>query len=588
MRQRHSNVQNIFNHDYFLKLAPLVLSGVMLFYGIVPAWAGTRSVKYGGTLVRATTSDPKSFNPLLAKETSTTSVLSLLFEGLTTVDPFTLKVIPSLAESWEVSEDGLTWVFHLRRDVRWSDGVPLTADDVLFTFNDLIFNELIPSSSRDIFMVDNQPFKIEKVDAYTVRFILPFKFAPFLRSLSEDILPKHKLEPALKAGKFNFTWGIDTDPREIVGTGPFRMVQYRPGERIMFEKNPHYWKKSAEGDPLPYLDRVILLIVQSVDTVILKFLEGEVDACGLRGVDYPLLKPKEAQGNFTVYDAGPDFSTNFIAFNQNSRINSETNKPFVNPIKLKWFANLDFRRAVAHAIDKKKMIEIVLNGLGYPQYAAMSPSAGFFYNPDVSKYEYDLNVARQILNDAGFQDRDGDGIREDPDGNKVEFSFITSASDSERLQFAGIIRHDLEKLGLKINFQAVEFNALVAKLTSNYEWESMLLGLTGGVEPHFGKNVWSSDGQLHFWNPGHPKPSSSWEARVDELFKLGVQELDENKRKIFYDEHQLLVSKELPLIYTVLEANLFAVRNKFGNLKPSASGGAFHNLEEIYIKEEYR
>ncbi len=544
--------------------------------------------KYGGQLVLATTSDPKSFNAIIAKETSTTAVTNLIFDGLTTVDVFTLKVKPQLAERWEVSEDGLTWRFYLRKGLRWSDGVPLTAEDVVFTFNDLIYNDAIPSSSRDIFTVDGQIFKVSKIDDQTVEFVLPCKFAPFLRGMSQEILPKHKLQAAVREGKFNFTWGIDTDPKEIVGTGAFRLREYRPGERLVFERNPYYWKRSAEGDALPYLDRLVYLIVQNVDTVILKFLEGEVDTCGLRGADYPLLKPREKKGNFTVYDAGPDFGSNFLAFNQNPGINPKTQKPFVDPKKLSWFTNREFRRAVAHAIDKQKMIEIVQNGLGYPQDSSMSPSAGFFYNPDVEKYDYDLALAREILSKAGFIDRDNDGIVENEAGHPVEFNLYTNASGNERVQIAGIVRHDLEQLGMKVNFVAVEFNALVGKLTSNYDWDAIILGLTGGVEPHFGNNVWSSSGQLHLWNPKQKSPGTDWEKRTDEIFKLGVQELDESKRKVLYDEHQLIVSRELPVIYTILEANLFAVRNKFGNLHPSGYGGALHNIEEIYILPDYK
>ncbi len=543
---------------------------------------------YGGRLVRASTSDPKSFNPIIAKETSTTLVTNLIFEGLTTENAFTLKVEPRLAQSWEVDPQGLRWKFHLRQDVRWSDGVPFTADDVVFTFNELIYNDQIPSSSRDIFTVDGKIFQVSKLDDWTVLFVLPFKFAPFLRSLSQEILPKHKLEKIVKEGKFNFAWGIDTDPKQIVGTGPFVLNRYSPGERIVFKKNPFYWKKSAEGNRLPYLDGIIFLIVQNFDTVILKFLEGEVDYCGFRGMDFPLLKPREKSGNFTIYDAGPDFGSNFIAFNLNPGVNPQTKKPFVDPQKLSWFNNVEFRRAVAHALDKKKMIEIVQNGFGYPQDSSMSPSAGFFYNPHVEVYDYDLSKARDILHNAGFIDRDHDGFVEDKEGHRVEFNLYTNASDNERVQMAGIIRQDLENLGIKVNFVAIEFNALVSKLTSTYEWDMILLGLTGGVEPHFGNNVWQSSGQLHLWNPQQEFPATDWEKGLDDIFAQGVQELDENKRKALYDEFQLIISQQLPVIYTVLEANLFAVRNKFGNVQPSGYGGAFHNIEEIYLKEGYR
>ena len=139
---------------------------------------------------------------------------------------------------------------------------------------------------------------------------------------------------------------------------------------------------------------------------------------------------------------------------------------------------------------------------------------------------------------------------------------------------------------MKVNFQALEFNTIVSKLTSTFDFDAVVLGLTGGIEPHFGKNVWDSNGGLHMWYPHQSQPATDWEKRVDKLFSLGVQELDSNKRKQYYDEFQLIISEQLPLIYTVLSSKLMAVKNKFGNLKPSNYGGVLHNIEELYIKEK--
>jgi len=139
---------------------------------------------------------------------------------------------------------------------------------------------------------------------------------------------------------------------------------------------------------------------------------------------------------------------------------------------------------------------------------------------------------------------------------------------------------------MKVNLLGLEFNSLINKLNATFDWDAVLIGLTGGIEPHFGKSVWDSSGQLHMWYPRQEEPATAWEARVDEVFRLGVQELDENKRKVLYDEWQDIVAQEAPFIYTILGSNMFAVRNKFGNLKPTSYGGAFHNLEEIYIKIE--
>ncbi|OGW97631.1 MAG: hypothetical protein A2Z81_09940 [Omnitrophica WOR_2 bacterium GWA2_45_18] len=565
-----------------------LISFCLFLPSLLPSAEETIPQKYGGQLVISTVSDPKTFNDIMAKETSSTIVTSHIFDGLTTTNAFTTKVEPHLAKSWQVSSDGLVWTFFLREGVRWNDGAPFSADDVVFTFNDLIYNPRIPSSAKDVFTIDGQPFKVEKVDDLTVRFTLPVKFAPFLRGMGQAILPKHKLKKAVEDEAFNFTWGIDTDPQEIVGTGPYKLVRYDPGQRLIFERNPYYWKLSPEGEQLPYLGRVVYLIVPSADVQLLKFLEGTIDIYNVRGSDFPYLKPLEKERNFTVYDLGPDMGSQFIFFNQNNGAHPETGKAYLPAHKLAWFTDLNFRRAVAHAIDRKKIIEIVNNGLGYPQYSSIGPGAGFFHTEEVVQYDFDLKTAKKILADAGYQDRNQDGILEDQEGHRLEFNLYTNAGNTERLDIAAIIRQDLENLGMKINFQSLEFNTLVSKLTSTFEWDAVVLGLTGGIEPHFGQNVWHSSGGLHMWHPNQETPATDWEKRIDELFSLGVQELSEDKRKVFYDEFQMIVSQKLPLIYTVLSAQMTAVRNKFVNLKPTNYGGVLHNLEEIYMKKEAR
>ncbi len=539
-------------------------------------------------MVLATSSDPRSFNAIIAKETSTTAITGLIFEGLTRTNGVTLDVEPNLAHRWEVSPDGKIWTFTLREDIEWSDGEPFDADDVVFTFNQLIFNPAIPNSARDTFTIDGKIFDVKKINDYTVQFRLPVKFAPFLRGMGQAILPKHKLKRAVEEGEFNFTWGIDTNPEDIVGTGPYQLEQYVPGQRIVLKRNPRYWKKSKEGQSLPFIEKIIYLIIPSQDITLLKFLEGELDYCAVRGVDYSLVKPQEQQKDFTVYNVGPAFGSNFLVFNQNREIHTQTGKHYIAREKLDWFTDLRFRRAVAHAIDKKRIIQILMNELGYPQWGPMSPSSGYFYNPDLKEYPFDLKKARTLLAEAGYKDRDGNGILEDTKGREVAFNLFTNSGNDDRQRIAAIIRHDLGRLGMKVNFLSLEFNILVQKLNATFDWDAIILGLTGGIEPHFGKNVWESSGQIHMWHPMQESPQTEWEKRIDEIFNQAVQELDRKKRKELYDQWQVIVSRQLPFIYTVLPANIFAIRNKFENLKPTSYGGAFHNLEELKVKEGYR
>jgi len=541
--------------------------------------------KSGGEIVLSTFSDPKSFNPITSTENTTTEFTSYIFEGLVKANGVTLLPEPNMADTWSVSNDGLVWNFHLRPGVKWSDGVPFSAYDVEFTFNDLIYNPAIkPNSSRDIFLVDGKKIDVKAIDSSNVRFTLPFPYAPFLRTMSQEILPRHKYSKIVKSGKFTTTLGIQTDPATIVGTGPFLLDSYVSSQKVVFKRNPLYWKTDSAGNKLPYLDRVVYTIVADQNAELLQFKRGEVDYLMAKGEDFPGLKKDEQTSTYTVYRLGPATGSNFLFFNMNTG-RDQSGKPYVDNVKLSWFTNTNFRKAIAHALDKQNMIRIVMNGLGYPQWSPMTPSEGFFYNDKTTQYSYDMQKAKEILANEGFSDKNGDGIIDDKDGNTVEFSFVTNSGNNVRGKIAEIIRKDLEALGMKIHYQQLEFNSLVQKIDNPpYEWDAILMGLTGGVEPHFGKNVWHSSGGLHMWFPRQQNPATDWERKIDSLFDTGVKEVDTEKRKIIYDQWQQIVSDQLPMIYTVLPERILCISNKFGNLNPSLNGGLLHNLEYIYIK----
>ena len=283
--------------------------------------------KHGGTRTFATVSEPLTLNLAISTDAGSSGVLGYLFDGLTETSWLTDEVEPSLAESWEHSEDGLTWTFHLRRDVTWHDGEPFTAHDVDFTFNRIIYNHDIPASSRPTFHFryldeasgtwEESPMTVTALDDYTVQCVLPVPFAPFLRSMGTAIYPKHVLESHVDDGTFTSTWDIDTDPSEVIGTGPFTIGSYVPGERVVFQRNPNYWLKDDAGNRLPYLDQVVQVIVEDFDAELASFLDGESDTYGVLGEDLPQLEPLQDDENFTIYRRGPAFGTTFLGFNMN-------------------------------------------------------------------------------------------------------------------------------------------------------------------------------------------------------------------------------------------------------------------------------
>ena len=536
--------------------------------------------KRGGALTLATISDPLTFNLAVANDASSSGVLGYLFEGLTEISWLTDEVEPALAESWEHSDDGLTWTFNLRRDVKWHDGQPFTAHDVEFTFNKIIYNDEIPASSRPAFTFryleggewTQGEMTVTALDDYTVFCELPVSFAPFLRSMGTAIYPKHILEPYVDDGTFATTWDISTDPAEIIGTGPFTIGLYAPAERVVMKRNPNYWLKDDDGSSLPYLDEVIHIIVPDLETELIKFRAGETDVHGVLGENFAMLEPLQEEENFTIHKRGPNFGTTFLVFNMNAGTNEETGEAYVAAEKLRWFQEKQFRHAVAHSMDKDAIIEDVQHGLGYPQWASISPSAGDFHNPDVRKYPYDVEKANSLLDGLGWKDTDGDGIREDGEGNKIEFSLVTNTGNSVRDRASQIIQEGLTKIGVQANYEAIEFGDLVGQLTASYDWEAIVIGLTGGTEPHGGINVWHSSESLHMWNPNQEEPATDWEAEIDNLYIIGSQELDRAKRVEHYHKAQAIAAENMPVIYTTLSERLNAVRNVFGNTTPTLYG----------------
>ena len=539
--------------------------------------------RYGGRLILTTVSDPRTFNPVLAQETSSTNIISNIFEGLTMSNPYTTQVEPLLAERWSISEDELEWTMYIKRDILWNDGIALTTDDILFTFYEVYYNPKIPNSTGNLFMIDGKRVQLIKIDDYTIKFVLSKKYAPFLRLLAVSILPKHKLQHIIDKEQFMYTWGIDANPKDIVGTGPFKLKKYEPGQRIILEKNPYYWKKWENNESLPFLDELKYIIVSNTDVALLKFMEQSLDIYSMRGSDFSVLKPLEEKNNFKIYDLGSDMGSQFLVFNQNLSKTQE-GETYIPEYKLKWFRDKNFRAGVAYCLDRKKMISIVKHNFGIEQHTPIGKGSGFFHNPDVKKYSYSPEKSILILNKAGYIDRDKDGYLEDRDGYTIEFNIRTSSGGNERIEILGMIRSDLERVGIKANMQIVEFNTLVGQLTSTYDWESILIGLTGSIEPHFGRSIWMSAGHLHMWWPKQKSPSTEWEKQVDQIFIQGAQELNRDRRKEYYDQFQNIIADELPLIYTILGIRLTAIKNKFKNISPSYYGGILHNIEEIYIK----
>jgi peptide/nickel transport system substrate-binding protein len=530
-------------------------------------------------LTVANISDPKTFNPLTSIDQSSNAATADLFEGLVRTNLLTTEQEPMLAERWEFNKDGTVWTFYLRHDVRWHDGQPFTAADVVFTF-DAIFDERVPNSLKHVLLVDGQRIKVEAIDDYTVRFILPRPFAPLLNAIGAGILPKHVLGASLKDGTFAQQWGIDTPPEKLIGTGPGRMVRYVPAQFLDYKRNDDYWMKDDAGKPLPYLESRVQLIVPDQDTLYLKFVGGQTDWHAPRPEEVAELRTKADQLQINVQETGLDTGSTFVAFNRNPAHYVKDGK---RDPRLKWFTDKKFLLAIAHAIDKQSMIVNCLNGYGKPAVAEVSPENKLYHNASLADYAYDLDTAKRLLDEAGYKDRDNDGVREDSEGNPIEFSLTTNAGNQVREKMCSILKEDWTKLGMRVNYRPLDFQTLVEKLDSNFDWDALLIGFTGTIEPNNSANFLRSSGNLHFWQPNQAEPATPWEAEIDQLLDQGSRELEPQKRRQYYLRIQEILHDQLPVIQTVRDLRFIAYKRYVQNLRPTVWG--LYREELIRIAE---
>ncbi len=524
-------------------------------------------------------SDPKTFNPALAQETTSTQVLGYLFRGLTRVSPYDGQIKPDLAEGWKIDASGMRVTFTLEKGVRWSDGTPLTARDVVFTFNRIYYNPAVAAAVRDILMVDGKPFTVRAIDDRTVIFETAKPFAPLLEELGVEILPEHLLSKAVDAGRFNTTWSVRTPPSGIVGTGPFLLKRYVPGQYLLLVRNPLYTPPRGLKQPipadLPYLDRVFLRIIPNQNSELLRFLAGKSDLIGVSPSQVPVLTDAAASRAFRLLVRGPSQTETFLTFNENL-------KAPIPSYKVTWFRSRRFRQAIAYAIDRNALINVIYNGLGAPIPGPVSPANKIFFDPAVHRYHHDPDRSRTLLAEDGFVRKKGRLY--DASGHRVTILLMTNTESPERISMAQMIQAMLAPLGIRVRVVPLQFNMLSTMVLSSHQWEMLLFGLTGTLDPHGNATVWRSSGFLHLWNPGEKSPSTPWEAQVDRLFDQGVATFDVGRRKKIYDQWQEIATREVPMVDLVSPDAITAVRETLGGIHPTPLGGVIPHISLVTQK----
>ncbi|MFP3952949.1 MAG: ABC transporter substrate-binding protein [Candidatus Acetothermia bacterium] len=539
----------------------------------------------GGTLTYSSTALPKTFNNMVASETSSSDVTEELMAGLTETSPATGRTVPALAKSWEISEDKKTYTFHLREGLKFSDGEPLTAEDVVFSFKNLCFNEEVEADMRDLMTIDGKLPEVEKIDEYTVQFTTPTVYGPFIREVGGvNIYPKHQLE-GISGEEFNSAWGLEVaeeTPEKIVGAGPFKLKQFVPEQKVVLERNPYYYMRGPNDVQLPYIDGYTVTQVENTDAQALKFKTHETDLYAPAADKLPfLLKNQEEEDWNVIVNKGPrgaPAGTDFIAFNWDAE----------DEALAEVFQKKDFRRAVSHAIDRPSIIENVFNKLAVAQDSPVSKLSPY-YNEEAGETfpeEYNLDKARSMLDELGLEDTDDDGIRELPNGEDLEFTIVTNKGSQQRVDIGNIISSDLNKVGMKVKFNPIEFNSLVQQLMGG-KYQSVIIGLIGDpIEPNSSNNVWTSGGSLHVWHLDASENPVEWEKRVDELFNKGLKNIGVEDRRPYYDEWQMIAAEEVPLIYTVGQVYMYATENDVMNTETFSPLGSFlGHAEFIWIEQ---
>ncbi len=534
----------------------------------------------GGRLVVSQASGPKTFNPLFATDTDTLGILNCVMSVLVRINRQTGEAEPELAESLTSSSDHRVLTIRLRPGVTFSDGHPLTADDVLFTFQ-VIYDPALRSSVRDVLDIEGGQIVVEKKDSRTITLTFPKPVATSERLLdSVHILPKHRLEADYRAGRFASRWDLSTPPQEIVGLGPFRLKEYVPGERTVLVRNPHYWKRDPAGRPLPYLDEITFLIVPDRSTRVLKFQQGELDLLSpLTPEEVARLEPQVAARRIRIYDLGPSLICEVMWFNLNPRARS------LSPTKLAWFQDVRFRQAVSFAINRQALIDVVFAGKAAPVWGPV-PTTSPWFHQGVKTYPYDPLRAKALLAEAGFRDRNGDGVLEDAQGNALAFTLVTNAGNPLRERMGLMIQEDLKKVGIRVNFAPIETKTMLDRLARGTDYEAGLLAIAAGdTDPSSLRNFLLSSGSNHWWNPQQPTPATEWEKRIDELLNEFLTSGDQRRRKALFDEVQTILSEQVPLIYLVARDLIVGAKPTVGNLKPGLlPDPLLWNAEELYVE----
>ena len=495
---------------------------------------------YGDKLVTGSIGDASNLIPILATDSASHEIADLIYNGLLKYDK-NLNLIGDLAKDFTFSKDHLKIIFHLRKGVKWQDGYPFTADDVVFTYR-LIMDPNTPTAYRSDYEFVKD---VKKIDNYTVEVIYKRPFAPALSTWTVSILPKHLLE-----GKNILTSPLKSHP---IGTGPFKFKRWDVGQKIELVANDNYFMGR------PYLDGFIYRVIPDSATMFLELKAGKVDLMGLTPIQYKRQTNSEFfKRNYRKF-CYPTFAYTYLGFN------------LKNPL----FKDRRVRQAIAYAINKDEIINVVLLGLGVKATGPYRPDM-WYYNPNVKRYPYNPVKAKKLLEKAGWKDTDGDGIL-DKDGRKFEFTILTNQGNLNRLKTAEIIQKRLGEIGIKVKIRVIEWAAFINDFINKRRFEAVILGWSTGIDPDQ-YDIWHSSKTA----PGDLNFISYKNKEVDKLLEKGRLTFDKERRKAIYFKFQKILAEDQPYVFLYVPYSLVIVHKRFHNVK-LAPAGIMYNIERWYV-----
>jgi peptide/nickel transport system substrate-binding protein len=517
----------------------------------------------GGDLVVSLRSDPQSFNWYTRHDSSTYLVTLLTQAWLVRVNRITDAVEPWLAQSWTASPDGLRYTIKLRPGIAFADGVPFTADDVVFSLA-AAYDEKGGSILADSMRVGGKNLTAEAIDPATVVVTFPGPFGPGLRLFDNlPILAKHKIQALAGEAGLSSTWRSSSNLADITGLGPFMLTAYAAGQRLVFTRNPRYFRKDAGGAQLPLLDRVVVEIVPDQSAELLRLEAGQTDLSEreIRLEDYAPVKRAADAGRLKLFDVGTAVNADSLWFNL---------KPgaFKGDPRAAWIQRDELRKAISLAVDRKVFVDTVYLGAAVPVFGPVTPGNKAWYAPELPQPAHDPAKAKALLASIGLTDRNGDGTLEDAANRPARFTLLTAKGQTALERGVAVVRDELAKIGVTVDTVLLDSNALVGQFLGK-PYDAVYFSLIpSDTDPALILDFWLSSGGSHFWNAGQSTPATAWEKQIDELMTKQAAAFDMAERRALYTEAQRIFAEHEPMLYFAAPRIYVATSARVMNVEP--------------------